>query len=209
MTTAELSYRSPAIPDENTTLDELVVQARAGDAAAWHEIVRRFDDTIQRVVRAHGLDSPTRRDVVQQTWLTAVAQLGAVRSADALGAWLRQIARRECRRTVARRRRELAEQRKHHFVSDTENYELEISSDRPTPEDEALRAEQRALLRVAWRNLPARDRVLLTLLMDEPRRPYAEISRDTGLPVGSIGPTRARCLARLRVQLAALGVDHP
>jgi hypothetical protein len=46
------------------------------------------------------------------------------------------------------------------------------------------------------------------MLMDEPRRPYAEISRDTGLPVGSIGPTRARCLARLRGQLAALGVDH-
>jgi DNA-directed RNA polymerase specialized sigma24 family protein len=46
------------------------------------------------------------------------------------------------------------------------------------------------------------------MLMDEPRRPYAEISRDTGLPIGSIGPTRARCLARLRLQLAELGVDH-
>jgi RNA polymerase sigma factor (sigma-70 family) len=147
--------------------------------------------------------------MVQQTWLTAVAQLSAVRSADALGGWLRTIARRECRRMVARKRREQAQYGKYHLVGDAENQELEIHSDRPTPEDVALRAERRALLRVAWGNLPERDRKLLTLLMDEPRRPYVEISRDTGLPVGSIGPTRARSLARLRAQLAALGVDQP
>jgi RNA polymerase sigma factor (sigma-70 family) len=208
MTTAELGYRSSAIADENTGLDELVELARTGDGAAWSEIVRRFDDSIRRVVRAHGVDAPTARDLVQQTWLTAVAQLGAVRSADSLGGWLRTIARRECRRTVARRRRELAQQWKYHFVADSENQELELSSDHPTPEDEALRAERRALLRVAWLNLPERDRTLLSLLMDEPRRPYVEISRDTGLPIGSIGPTRARSLARLRAQLAALGIDH-
>lgn len=205
MTTAELIHR-PTVPDEQSELDELVARAQAGDSSAWHEIVRRFDDSLRRVVRAHDLDAPTCRDMVQQTWMTAVAQLGAVRSADALGGWLRTIARRECRRTVARRRRELAQQQK--FGADSENGELEIRSAEPTPEDEALVAERRALLRAAWRNIPARDRTLLTLLMDEPRRPYAEISRDIGLPVGSIGPTRARCLARLRVQLAELGVDH-
>jgi RNA polymerase sigma factor (sigma-70 family) len=206
MTTAELGYRPSAIGEER--LDELMALAQAGDADAWHEIVRRFDDSIRRVVKAHGLDAPTVRDMVQQTWLTAVAQLGAVRSADSLGGWLRTIARRECRRLVARRRREMAQRGQYHLVADAENQELEICSDRPTPEDEALRAERRALLRVAWGNLSERDRRLLTLLMDEPRRPYIEISRDTGLPIGSIGPTRARSLARLRAQLAALGVDH-
>jgi RNA polymerase sigma factor (sigma-70 family) len=205
MTTAELTYR-PTVPDEHTGLDELVARAQAGDALAWHEIVLRFDGSLRRVVRAHDLDAPTCRDMVQQTWMTAVAQLGAVRSADALGGWLRTIARRECRRMVARRRKELAQQQK--FGTDSENGELEIRSDEPTPEDEALVAERRALLRAAWRNIPARDRALLTLLMDEPRRPYVEISRRTGLPVGSIGPTRARCLARLRVQLTELGLDH-
>jgi len=208
MTIAELGYRPSTIPDETTGLDELVALARDGDADAWHEIVRRFDDSIRAVVRAHALDAPTARDMVQQTWTTAVAQIGAVREADALGGWLRTIARRECRRTVARKRREQAQYGKYHLVGDAENQELEIHSDRPTPEDEALRAERRALLRVAWGNLPERDRMLLTLLMDEPKRPYVEISRDTGLPVGSIGPTRARSLARLRAQLAALGVDH-
>jgi RNA polymerase sigma factor (sigma-70 family) len=207
--TAALSYRPSTVPGEDTSLDELMMLAQAGDEVAWHEIVRRFDDSIRRVVRAHGLDAPTARDMVQQTWLTAVAQLGAVRSADTLGGWLRTIARRECRRMVQRRRRELAQQYKYHFVTDVENQELEICSDRPTPEDEALQSERRDLLRVAWGNLPERDRTLLTLLMDEPRRPYAEISRDTGLPIGSIGPTRARCLARLRGQLAALGIDQP
>ncbi len=201
MTTAELGARI----DENTGLDELVARARAGESPAWDEIVRRFDDSLRRVVRAHDLDAPTRRDMVQQTWMTAVAQLGAVRQADALGGWLRTIARRECRRTVARRRKELAARK---FDGDSDNVELEIRSHEPTPEEEALLAERRALLRAAWQNIPARDRTLLTMLMDEPRRPYAEISRDTGLPVGSIGPTRARCLARLRGQLAALGVDH-
>jgi RNA polymerase sigma factor (sigma-70 family) len=201
MTTAELVQRT----DEHTELTELVSRAQAGESSAWDEIVRRFDDSLRRVVRAHDLDAPTARDMVQQTWMTAVAQLGAVRSADALGGWLRTIARRECRRTVARRRKELAQRK---FGVDSDNVELEIRSAEPTPEDEALAAERRALLRAAWRNIPARDRTLLTMLMDEPRRPYAEISRDTGLPIGSIGPTRARCLARLRLQLAELGVDH-
>lgn len=201
MTTAELI----AQVDDNTALEDLVARAQDGDASAWDEIVRRFDGSLRRVVRAHGLDAPTARDMVQQTWVTAVAQLGAVRQADALGGWLRTIARRECRRTVVRRRKELANRK---FEADSDNGEFEIRSAAPTPEDEALAAERRALLRTAWQNIPARDRTLLTLLMDEPRRPYAEISRHTGLPIGSIGPTRARCLARLRVQLAALGVDH-
>jgi RNA polymerase sigma factor (sigma-70 family) len=204
MTTVELIQR-PTVPDEHTGLHVLLARAQDGDAPAWHEIVRRFDDSLRRVARAHDLDAPTCRDMVQQTWLTAVAHLGTVRSADTLGGWLRTIARRECRRTIARRRRELAQQRNFGVVSD--GPELEVCSEEPTPEDEALTAERRALLRTAWQSIPARDRTLLTLLMDEPRRPYAEISRDTGLPVGSIGPTRARCLARLRVQLAALGVE--
>lgn len=205
MTTAELIHR-PTVPDEHIGLDVLLARAQAGDSWAWHEIVQRFDASIRGVVRAHALDAPTGRDMVQQTWLTAVTHLGTVRSSDTLGGWLRTIARRECRRTIARRRRELAQQR--HFGVVSDNVELEVCSEEPTPEDEALTAERRALLRAAWQNIPARDRALLTLLMDEPRRPYAEISRDTGLPVGSIGPTRARCLARLRVQLAALGIDH-
>jgi RNA polymerase sigma factor (sigma-70 family) len=207
MTAAVLDFRSTNSPDENSDLGELVLRAQGGDEEAWHEIVRRFDDSIRRVVRAHDLDPFTSRDMVQQTWVTAVAQLRAVRSADSLGGWLRTIARRECRRTVARRRKELARQHKRSSVSDPLEDD-DICSDHPTPEEVAIRAEQRALLRVAWQNLSERDRTLLTLLMDEPRRPYTEISRNTGLPVGSIGPTRARCLTRLRIHLAALGIDH-
>jgi RNA polymerase sigma factor (sigma-70 family) len=205
MTAAMLDHRFSDIQD--TGLDELVTRAQDGDGEAWAEIIRRFDDSIRRVVRAHELDPFTSRDMVQQTWLTAVSRLRAVRSADSLGGWLRTIARRECRRTVQRRRKELAQQRKHSAV----RYQFsddDIRSEHPTPEDVAIRAEQRRLLRAAWQNLPERDRTLLTLLMDEPRRPYAEISRNTGLPVGSIGPTRARCLARLRIRLAELGIDH-
>lgn len=205
MTTAEL-LAPPA--SGNCDLADLAERARTGDRAAWHEIVLRFDNSLWRIARAHGLDGPTCSDVVQQTWLAAFSQLGTLRCAEALGGWLYAIVRRESRRARTRRHRETLELSEIRAYLDDEESDGTLRADQRAPEHEVLRSAQRALLRLAWHQLPRRDQELLTLLMEEPRQPYAEISRRTGLAIGSIGPTRARCLARLRHELEALGVDH-
>jgi RNA polymerase sigma factor (sigma-70 family) len=189
-------------------LVEVAERARAGDREAWREIAIRFDDPLRRIARAHGLDGPRCEDVVQQTWVSVFSQFGELRCAAALAGWLYTIARRESRRAVARRNRETVRLKTIDPLDDADEPNSKIHSCQPAPEVVVLRAEQRALLRLAWDQLSERDRELLSLLMDEPRQPYAEISRQTGLPIGSIGPTRARCLARLRTQLEALGVHQ-
>ncbi|HEU5473500.1 MAG TPA: sigma-70 family RNA polymerase sigma factor [Actinophytocola sp.] len=194
------------VEPDGANLAELVERAKRGDRAAWQVIVERFDDSMRRVVLAHGVDRVTCADVVQQAWLSAVANLAALRSAAALGAWLRSIARHECRRMLKARNREAIHLLDLRRYPDDEDQQVRIRDDAPGPEDELLRTEQRKLLRLAWRALPERDRSLLTLLLAEPRRPYAEISRHIGVPIGSIGPTRARCLTRLRNELKTLGV---
>lgn len=210
MTTIELVARSSSVNRDATNNDlvKLVERARTGDRVARHEIVLRFDDSLRRIARAHGLDGQTCNDVVQQSWLSAFSQIETLRSPEALGGWLHTIVRRESRRTIARRRRETVQLIDIESHVDSGESDPKIHSDLPAPEAEALRSAQRDLLRVAWGQLSRRDQELLTLLMDEPRRPYAEIARHTGLPIGSIGPTRQRCLARLRVQLEKLGVNH-
>ncbi|MGH3910118.1 MAG: RNA polymerase sigma factor, partial [Pseudonocardiaceae bacterium] len=149
----------------------------------------------------------TAGDVVQQTWLAAVANIDALREAQAFAGWLHRILYRECLRTFRLRCRETP------HIDETDLTEcpgngrtVMMCSEPRTPEEEALRIEQRMLVQMARRRLSRRDQDLLALLMAEPPLPYTEISRRLGVPIGSIGPTRARCLARLRSELAALGV---
>ncbi len=207
-TTIDLTTRTTTLVDHETPLDELVAGARVGCAASWREIVSRFDARLQRMARAHGLDGPTAADVVQQTWLAAVANINILRDADALGGWLHSILYREFLKALRLRRRESAR------IDETDLSEgmrngspIMMRTEPRSPEEEALRSEQQMLVRRARRQLSRRDQDLLALRGVEPRLSYAEISRRLGVPTGSIGPTRARCLARLRRELAALGVN--
>lgn len=206
MTIVHDSVRSAA--GEDTANDVLINDARAGDPAAWQEIFHRFDESLWRIARARGLDAQSCRDVVQQTWLSAISHLDALRSGAALGAWLRSIARRECLRHIDIRNREATDVRDFQSDADLPGVVSRFCAAVPDPEDTTLRAEQRTLLRTAWRKLPARDQELLAQLMAEARPSYSRISRELGLPIGSIGPTRARCLARLRGELNTLGVHN-
>ncbi|MGH3875913.1 MAG: RNA polymerase sigma factor [Actinophytocola sp.] len=191
---------------EGAAIAELVAGARARDSAAWREIFHRYDRSLWRIARAHGLHIQSCADVVQQTWLSAVSHLDALRDPEAFGAWLRSIARRESLRHIELRNREATEPRDFQSDADQPDVVAPLCAEVPGPEDETLRAEQQTLLTAAWRKLSMRDQVLLNQLMAEPRPSYSRISRSLGLPVGSIGPTRARCLARLRGELDTLGV---
>ena len=180
-------------------LAELVDAARGGCPGAWRAVVGRFDDGLHAIARGYGLDTASVDDAVQQTWLAAVTHLAALREPAALPGWLRSILHRECLRVVTRSSREVPTGEDHlgDVVGDA-RVALRAAPPR-RPEDEAIRRAQVAALREAVRRrLSAREQQLMTLLTDDQEPSYAEIARTLGLPVGSIGPTRARCLAKLR-----------
>ena len=130
-------------------------------------------------------------DVGQTVWLHLVNQLDRLRDPAALAGWLATTTRRECYRLLrASRRIQTA-----HYAVDAENIADEQTA---TPEHELLMAERHAALREAFADLPLNCQRLIAILIEDPPVPYAEISATLGIPVGSIGPTRARCLSKLR-----------
>lgn len=207
MTTTEFPTPTDTWVSHETDLAELVAGARAGCATSWRELVDRYDDHLQHVARAQGLDGPTAADVVQQTWLAAITNIEALRTAQALAGWLRSILRRECLKALSLRHRETPRVDETDLTGRTNGRTVVMHTEPRSPEEEALRREQGMLVHTARHRLPRRDQDLLELLVVDPPLPYTEISRRLGVPIGSIGPTRARCFARLRRELVALGVN--
>lgn len=168
----------------------LVTRAREGDQGAWNELVERYAPLVWSICRRHRLRGPEADDVGQSVWLRLVEQLDTLRQPAALPGWLATTTQRECLRvTRTAGRRETVER----------PLDFEPPHDGDVMiEQELIKAERRTALRIAFAQLPDACRRLLSLLMQEPPLPYAEISTRLGTPVGSIGPNRARCLARLR-----------
>ena len=194
----DLTGRAADLP-----LARLVDAARAGCPGAWRAVVDRFDDGLHAIARGYNLDAATVDDAVQQTWLSAVTHLAALREPAALSGWLRSILHRECLRAANRSRREVpvVEQDLGDPVA-AGHVALRGAAPRE-PEDEAIRRADVAALRDAVRRrLSGREQQLMRLLSDAQEHSYTEIARALDLPVGSIGPTRARCLAKLRPLLA-------
>ena len=174
---------------ENSPTADLVSRANDGDTGAWHALVERFAPLIWSICRSYGLGHADAEDVGQNVWLQLVRHLGAVRDPDVLGSWLATTTRRECGRV---RREVYAAPADGHLLADL------AAEDAVSAEQELLRAERQAALREAVTRLPAGHQRLVGLLLADPPLPYAEISARLGLPVGSIGPSRRRCLDRLR-----------
>jgi RNA polymerase sigma factor (sigma-70 family) len=172
---------------------EVVRSAASGDAAAWNRLMEQYGRLIWSITRDFKLAESDASDVVQTTWLRLVEHIDRLEHPERVGAWLATTAKNECLRGIAARRR---------LVLVGEEYGLEVIGDHEQPADEALLAAERVrTVREAVKLLPHRWQRLMELLMAE--QPYAVISDRLGLPVGSIGPTRGRCLDRLRVLLDA------
>jgi RNA polymerase sigma factor (sigma-70 family) len=172
-------------------LERTVRAARSGDTRAWAALLERFTSRVRHVARRHRLRAEDVDDVVQTTWLRLLEHLDGVREPAALGAWLETTARRECLRTLRSGEREAPT-------------DVELFADIAAPPMEASAleaAERREALAHAVKRLPRRQRALLRLLLDDPAPSYFEIASTLDMPIGSIGPTRARCLARLRQDL--------
>ena len=172
-------------------LNEMVSAAGGGDQAAWSDLVQRFRGRVIRVARAHGLDPHQADDVAQETWLRLYRNLGNVRDPFSLGAWIETTARRESLRVLAGRRRE-------ELTGD------DVGIDLPALDgtDDAVLEERKAALARGLMKLNGRQRALMQSLLVEPAPSYADVSVRVGIPIGSIGPTRGRCVRRLRQELA-------
>ena len=169
----------------------LVTRARAGDKQAWDALVERYAPLIWSICRRHRLDAADAADVSQNVWLHLVDHLGNIRDPAALPGWLATTTRRECGRVLRAARGPLAA--RYGLDADTLPDAQAV-----TAEQELLAAERHAALREALGDLPVDCQRLIVLLTADPPLPYAEISARLGIPVGSIGPTRRRCLDKLR-----------
>lgn len=187
---------------EPTTV-ELVVAAADGDQAAWEEIVSRYSGLVWALVRAHRLPPADAADVVQTVWLRLVEHLDRLREPEHLGGWLGATTRHESLRVLRRSEREQPD-------DDIDSRREALSADqRDGPEAMLLSSEKGDELVTAFRLLPERCRVLLATLASDPTPSYAEVAHVLDMPIGSIGPTRGRCLARLRDLLAGAPAPAP
>jgi RNA polymerase sigma factor (sigma-70 family) len=181
----------------------LVRSAANGDEVAWRGLVARFSSLVWAVARAHRLTNADAADVYQTTWLRLAEHIGRIEHPDRIGAWLATAARRECLQSL----RSAAK------TAPTDDMDrLDITPAAGNPTEEAVLAaeterEDAARAAAMWRafsRLSDRCRELLRILMATPPPSYAEVAAALGLPLGSIGPTRARCLQRLREEMAGI-----
>jgi RNA polymerase sigma factor (sigma-70 family) len=184
---------------DDPTVVALVSRASGSDPGAWNEIVERYAPLVWSICARFRLSDPDTEDVGQSVWLLLVEQLGKLREPAALPGWLATTTRRECLRAVTVAR---APERRGTELDDALQFVDDTAID-----EEILIAERNAALRAAFAELPSRCRQLLEMLFRDPPSSYDQVSVTLQIPVGSIGPQRARCLERMRRSpaLAALG----
>lgn len=176
--------------------DALVAAASAGDERAWDELVRRYTPLVLSVIRSYGMSRADAADVNQTVWLRLVEHLNRLREPNALSGWLATTARRECYRLLRAGRRT----QPFDPYDDSFGGQLDASLlvDTASPDEQLLRAERYQALREGFAQLSPRCQQLLSLLVGDPPASYRQIGERMEMPIGSIGPTQARCLQKLR-----------
>ncbi|MDF2966730.1 MAG: polymerase subunit sigma-70 [Nocardioidaceae bacterium] len=189
---ADVDGHSPADPLWQRS-ERLFAAWRQGDADALNALVRILSPVLWHIVRAYGLDRDASDDVVQTTWLTLVRRSGSIRDERAVLRWLTTTARREAWRVSQRSRRTAA--------SDDDALEAALPA-QASAETTALLDDEQRLLWGQVARLSERCQRLLRVIAFSDRPDYAVLAADLDMPVGSIGPTRARCLDKLRALLS-------
>ena len=172
--------------------ESLVLACRRGDAAAWEALVERYQRLIYTIARHAGLDDELCADAFQHVFTMLVEHLHLIEHPATIGTWLATTARHEAWR-ISRRER-LAR-----LAGEYDELAASSADAALPPDDLLLRLEAQQHIRTAMAALDERCRRLLTALFYRPDPPgYAEIAEALGVSEGSIGPTRARCLQKLR-----------
>lgn len=177
----------------------LVKAAAVGDRSAWNALVDRFSPSVWAIARGHRLGQADAADVCQTTWLRLVEHLDRVEQPERVGAWLATTARREALRVIRLSSRQVPTGEEMDALPDTSP---------PTPDrDDVASKHTERVLDGLISQLPLRSRLLLRLLLADTPMSYKDISEALDMPIGSIGPTRARALDQLRRRAMASGVD--
>ncbi len=172
---------------------ELVERARSGEQQAWDQIVTRYGSRVWAVARAHRLSSADAEDVFQVTFLRLVTHIDTIRDPSRVGAWLKTTARHECLRTLRKGGR---------AVPSSDGDVLETPDPLLPPIEAGMEADERQVaLHAAIGRLTEQCQRLLRVLMVDPEPSYEEVGKALDMPIGSIGPTRGRCLKHLRREL--------
>jgi RNA polymerase sigma factor (sigma-70 family) len=182
------SYAAPRPDSASRELEALLAAAGRGDQRAWSLIVDRFGAAVRAVARRHRLSPHDTEDVVQATWLRLLEHIGDIRRAEALPAWLQTTAARESLRVLRSAGREQP--------AEAELFERQASF--TDPAQGLAEADRDKAIGDAIATLPERHGRLMRMLLTEPEPTYNEVSRALDMPIGSIGPIRARSLERLR-----------
>lgn len=200
----QLHYSS-VMPTQNQASDEVLVLAcRQGEAEAWSVLINRYQRLIYTIPRRAGLDEDQAAEVFQRTFARLLENLDRIRKPERIHAWLVTTARRETLRLVRQRSVEV-------LLSYTDNLDNRfhtesIPDDNLLPNETLERLEEQHLIRATLAVMDERSRELLTLLYYHPHPlSYAEIAAVLDIPEGSVGPTRARCLEKLRRLLEQAG----
>jgi RNA polymerase sigma factor (sigma-70 family) len=169
----------------------LLQSAASGEQQAWDRLVDRYMSLVISVIRKYRLSDKDAEDVSQTVWLRLVEYIDRIREPHALPGWITTTTKNEALRLLKAKS----------LVDPTDpsaGGPLDVDSDSLDVDDSLLRQERHRAILAGLAELAPNQRQLLELLVADPPVSYQDISRLTGMPVGSIGPTRARCLARLR-----------
>lgn len=197
---AASSSGAERVPGEDASADRrdriarCLERARAGEIHALDEVVTELNPLLWHVARAEGLTVDDAVDVVQTTWLELLQRLHDIRSPQALTGWLITTVRRGAWRSARRQRREGAVDA---------DVLAAFPDPNPAPDDHLDIAERRRVLWLHFQSLSERCRALLRIVAMVDRPDYDDVSAALGMPRGSVGPTRGRCLAKLRELLLA------
>lgn len=180
--------------DTSTTPDpaDLLAAVAAGRPGAWAELITRYTPLLRARTARYRLQEADAHDAVQITWLRLAENVHRIHTPAHLGGWLATVVARECQR-IGRERGRLVP---------VEDAGEDDAATAPGPEERALDADTAGRVRAAVAALPPRRRALVEALFAGDGRGYAQIAADLGMPIGSLGPTRARTLRELRVVLA-------
>ena len=192
--------------DEPLTESDLIERCLRGDDAAWRELISRYRGLIYSVPRRMGLGPDDAADVFQSVCVLLYPRLGSVRDPRRLGGWLLTTASREALRASRRARRDRPAVPPR--SGDDEPSRLDVADASPLADEHREAIERAQILRSALLELSDRCRALLEAFLREDDANYRDVARRLGIPIGSIGPTRARCFARLREVLRSKGLEE-
>jgi RNA polymerase sigma factor (sigma-70 family) len=178
-------------PNHAVPTADLVNRVRAGDQGAWPVLTHRYTGLLWSVARTLRLSREDGADAIQTTWLRLVERLDTIRDPERIAGWLSTTMRNECLAVLRRQARQVL----------AEDWDLEVDPG-DQPDDAVVRGERDAQLWRAFGRLGRPCQRLLWALLVDPQPSYADVAQALEMPIGSIGPTRQRCLTALRELLA-------